>query len=411
MNQILGGLAMAILLAQPLHALDWPQWRGPERDGLSQEKGLLQQWPEGGPRQVWLFKETGLGYASPAIVGDHLYIMGTRAEKEFLIAINITGPKEVWAAEIGPLFREQRGDGPRGTPTVTDDRVYTLGGQGTLICVNRADGKLLWKKTMQELGGEVPHWGYTESVLVENGIVYCTPGSSSKGAVAALDAKTGDVIWQSKEFAVPAHYSSAITVDHNNTRQLIQLTEQQLAGLDAKTGKTLWTSPWPGRTAVVPTPIYHNGHVYITSGYGVGCKLVRIGRNNPEDVYENKVMKNHHGGVIRIGQHIYGYSDQVGWVCQDFMSGQEVWAEKEKLGKGAIFAADNRLYCLEEDSGVIALLEATPAAYKEHGRFTLSPQSDQRSRRGKVWTHPVVANGKLYLRDQELLFCFDVKAN
>ena len=403
-------LTAAFVCAQ-LHAADWPQWRGPGRDAVSQEKGLLQQWPDGGPKRVWLFQETGLGYAGPAVVGDTLFIMGTRENNEYLIAIDIKGPKELWAAEIGPVFRERRGDGPRGTPTVTADRVYTLGGQGTLICANRADGKIIWKKTMQELGGSVPNWGYTESVLVDDGKVYCTPGSRDQGAVAALDEKTGEVVWQSKDFAVPAHYTSMIVENHNGTRQVIQLTESLLGGVNAKDGKTLWTSRWPGRTAVVPTPIYHNGYVYVTSGYGVGCKLVKIGNNNPEDVYENKVMKNHHGGVVRIGKHIYGYSDQIGWVCQDFMTGEEVWAEEGKLDKGAIIAADNRLYCVGEDSGTVVLLAASPDGYKEHGRFTLSPQSEQRARQGKVWTHPVVANGKLYLRDQELLYCFDVKAN
>ena len=370
----------------------------------------MQEWPENGPKRVWLFENAGIGYSGPAVVDGKLYIMGARNGTEYLLALDAEKGEELWAAEIGELLKNDWGDGPRGTPSVSGDRVYTLGGQGTLVCASLADGKIIWKKNMKEFGGEVPNWGYTESVLVENGRVYCTPGGD-KGALIALDVKTGELVWQSKDFAVPAHYSSIISADHNGTRQLIQLTEKKLAGIKAADGSVLWTSDWPGRTAVIPTPIYHDGHVYITTGYGVGCKLVKIGNNNPQDVYENKVMKNHHGGVVLVDGHIYGHSDGVGWVCQNFMSGDEVWAEEEKLKKGAVSAADGRLYCLEEDSGTVALIEPSPEGYKEHGRFTLQPQSSQRSRRGKIWTHPVIADGKLYLRDQELLFCFDIKGS
>lgn len=387
---------------------DWPQWRGPGRDDVSKEKGLLQSWPEGGPERVWLFEKAGLGYGGPAIADGKLYIMGARGGTEFLIALDANEGRELWTAEIGPLYRNRWGDGPRGTPAADGDRVYTLGGQGALICARTSDGQVLWKKTMSDLGGEVPGWGYTESVLVQDGKVYCTPGGE-EGAIAALDKMTGEVVWQSKEFTEGAQYSSIIPADHNGTRQLIQLTMNDLVGIRAEDGKLLWKSDWPGRTAVIPTPIYHDGHVYITSGYGVGCKLVKIGENGPEEIYDNNVMKNHHGGVLLLDGKVYGHSDGVGWVCQDFMSGEEVWSEKGKLGKGAVTYADNRLYCLEEDSGTVALLEASPEGYKEHGRLTLEPQSEQRSRSGRIWTHPVVSNGKLYLRDQEYLFCFDVK--
>ena len=406
----LAGWATLVALMMQTEAADWPQWLGPNRDGISPEKGLMQEWPENGPKRVWLFENAGIGYSGPAVVDGKLYIMGARNGTEYLLALDAEKGEELWAAEIGELLKNDWGDGPRGTPSVSGDRVYTLGGQGTLVCASLADGKIIWKKNMKEFGGEVPNWGYTESVLVENGRVYCTPGGD-KGALIALDVKTGELVWQSKDFAVPAHYSSIISADHNGTRQLIQLTEKKLAGIKAADGSVLWTSDWPGRTAVIPTPIYHDGHVYITTGYGVGCKLVKIGNNNPQDVYENKVMKNHHGGVVLVDGHIYGHSDGVGWVCQNFMSGDEVWAEEEKLKKGAVSAADGRLYCLEEDSGTVALIEPSPEGYKEHGRFTLQPQSSQRSRRGKIWTHPVIADGKLYLRDQELLFCFDIKGS
>ncbi|HTG46003.1 MAG TPA: PQQ-binding-like beta-propeller repeat protein, partial [Verrucomicrobiae bacterium] len=250
-------------------------------------------------------------------------------------------------------------------------------------------------------------WGYTESVLVNGENVYCTPGGK-KGAIAALDTATGEVKWQSTEFTDGAQYASMASSEINGTRQVIQLTMNSLVGIDSKNGKLLWKSEFPGRTAVIPSPVVQGNEVYITAGYGAGCKLVRIGaKNKVEEVYENKVMKNHHGGVVLVGGHIYGYSDGPGWVCQKFTSGEEVWASK-KLGKGAVTSAGGRLYCLEEDSGTVVLIEPSTTGWKEHGRFKLQAQSSQRSSSGKVWTHPVIANGKLYLRDQELLSCYDV---
>lgn len=395
------------LLTGNVMALDWPQWEGPDRNNVSKETGLLKQWPEGGPKRAWLFQNTGLGYGGPAVAGEHLLILGARGDKEFLIAVNTAKGEEAWSSEAGPILHNGWGDGPRGTPAISGEQVYALSGQGHLICANLADGKVVWKTTMQELGGEIPGWGYTESVYVDDQNVYCTPGGK-QGAIAALDKKTGKVVWQSKDFTANAQYSSIVPATVDGTRELIQLTMNDLVGVAEKDGALLWKSPWPqGRTAVIPTPVYHDGYVYITAGYGAGCKLVKISGNKPETVYENKVMKNHHGGVVLVDGHIYGYSDGPGWICQDFMTGKEVWSAK-KLGKGAVTAVDGMLYCLEEDSGTVALVEASPSGWNEHGRFKLEPQSEKRNPQGKIWTHPVIANGKLYLRDQEILYCFEI---
>jgi len=409
------------LIIHEVAANDWPQWRGPDRTDISKETGVLKQWPEGGPKQVWLNKDAGLGYSGFSIVAGKLFTMGARGGTEFLIALDANTGKQLWCAEIGALLTNNWGDGPRGTPTVEADRVYALGGQGTLVCCDTAGGKLIWKKTMQELGGKAPSWGYTESPLVDGKLVVCTPGGA-QGAVAALDKMTGTVVWQSKEFTDPAQYSSLIAVNHNGARQYIQLTMQSVAGVAAADGKLLWRSDWPGKVAVIPTPIFRDGCVYVASGYKVGCKQVKVAADNKvSDVYVNTVMVNHHGGVVLVGDHLYGYSDGTGgpsggsgWVCQNFKTGEQVWVEK-KLGKGAVgCCTEGLLYCLEESNGKnpasVVLIEASPKGWKEHGRFTLDPQTAQRSPKGRIWTHPVVANGKLYLRDQELIFCFDVKA-
>ena len=402
--------ALTCIALTRAHAHDWPQWRGPDRTDVSKETGLLKSWPEGGPKRVWLSDKAGLGYAGPAIANGKLFTMGVRDGAEHLIALDVKDGKELWSAKIGDVLKNNWGDGPRGTPTVDGDRVYALGGQGSLIAANVSDGKVAWEKTMRGFGGKTPGWGYTESVLVDGDKVLCTPGGQ-KGAIVALNKKSGALLWQSADFTDGAQYSSIIAADHNGSRQYIQLTMQHIVGLSANDGKVLWTSDFPGRTAVIPTPIFHDGHVYVTAGYGVGCKLVKVGPSNQvSDVYFNKVMKNHHGGAILVDGHVYGHSDGSGWVCQNFKTGEEVWAEKSKLGKGAMAYADGRFYCLAENNGTIALIEASSKGWNEHGRFKLEAQSSQRNPQGRIWTHPVISNGRLYLRDQELLSCYDIKA-
>jgi outer membrane protein assembly factor BamB len=388
---------------------DWPQWRGPDRTDVSKETGLLKKWPAEGPKRVWLYENAGNGYSGPAIAHGKYFTIGTRDGNECVLALDANTGKELWVAKIGGELDNRWGSGPRGTPTVDGDRVYAMSGKGDLACINIADGKVVWTASMTALGGKIQTWGYTESVLVDGDKVVCTPGGS-KGALAALNKADGKEIWRSTDFTDDAQYASIIPADINGQRQYIQLTMQHLVGISAKDGKKLWSSDWPGRTAVIPTPIYRDSHVYISSGYGVGCKLVKIeAGNKATTVYENKVMKNHHGGVILVGDHLYGYSDGSGWMCQDFKSGDEVWAERNKLGKGAIACADGMLYCLDEGSGTVVLIEASPKGWSEHGRFKLDPQTKIRSPQGRIWTHPVISNGKLYLRDQDLIYCYDVK--
>ncbi len=403
-------LVLGLLAAAPLAraANDWPQWRGPDRNDVSKETGLLKAWPEGGPKRVWMFENAGQGYSGPAMAGGKLFTIGTRDNREVLLALDAATGKERWVAPLSGVLKNGWGDGPRGTPTVDGGMVYALSGEGSLVCVQVADGKKVWEKTMSSFGGKKPGWGFTESPLVDGGKVLCTPGGA-KGAIVALDKKTGNVLWQSAEFTDGAQYASIIAADVKGVRQYIQLTMQSIVGLDATDGKVLWKSPFPGQTAVIPTPIYRDGQVYVTAGYSVGCKSLKIvGGAEPETLYENKVMKNHHGGAILVGDYIYGHSDGGGWVCQNFKTGEEVWSEK-KLGKGAIACADGMLYCLDESKGTVALIEASPDGWKEHGRFTLSPQTKIRNPEGRIWTHPVISNGKLYLRDQDLIYCFDVK--
>ena len=373
------------------------------------EKGLLQDWPEGGPKKMWTVNDAGLGYSGVTVQAGSLYTMGAFDKKEMLLAYNSSSGEKLWEVHVGELLTNGWGDGPRMSPTISNGKIYALGARGNLLCVLAKNGKQVWKKSLvDDLGGKVPGWGYTESVLVDQGKVICTPGGKD-GAIAALDADSGRTIWRTKSFTDGAQYSSPISIMHQGKKQYVQLVMKNIVGIDPGNGSVLWKSKWPGKVAVIPTPIFSNGHVYVTSGYGVGCKLVKLGDNYPTNVYENKVMKNHHGGVIKVGEHLYGYSDGVGWACQDFKTGELIWNEKKALGKGAIAYADNRLYCQGEGDGRLILIDASPSGWKTHGEFTISPQTKKRNPKGRIWTHPVICDGKLYLRDQEYILCYNIK--
>ncbi len=390
---------------------DWPQWRGPNRDDISVETGLLQEWPEGGPRLRWRCQDAGDGYSGFSVVGDRLYTMGADENTEFALCLNADTGAEIWRQTVAnERFKNGWGDGPRGTPSISGNRVFVLTANGTLACLATSDGSVQWTRSLTEMGGSIPGWGYSESVLVDGNQVVCTPGGSD-GALVAVDIESGDINWRSTLFTEPAHYSSIIIADHPDKRHYVQLTEKAFVGIDPQDGGVLWQQSWLGRTAVIPTPIYHDNKVYVTSGYGVGSTLVDISDlENPRELWLNKVMKNHHGGVILVDGHFYGYSDGVGWVCQDMETGKAVWSEKKQLGKGAIGYADGHFYLVAEDSGEVVLIEASAEGWNEHGRFKLEPQSGHRSPRGKIWVHPVISGGRLYLRDQEMIYCFDIQS-
>jgi len=408
---------LGLLLAGVAAANDWPQWRGPDRTDVSKETGLLKTWPKDGPKLLWTYRDAGIGYAGMAVVGDHLYTMGAWDGKEYVFAIDLKTQKRAWATEIGPMLTNGYGDGPRGTPTVEGEALYALSGQGNVVCL-KTDGQKVWTRSMvKDLGGSVPGWGYTESPLVDGDQVVVTPGGR-KGTLAALNKKTGDILWQSKDLTDPAHYSSIVVGHIGGVKQYVQMTAKSVAGVSAD-GKLLWRHERNGKTAAIPTPIVKDNYVYVTSGYGVGCNLYKITAGDAasgfkaEEVYADaKTMENKHGGVLLVGDYLYGYSDSSrgGWVCQEFLTGKVVW-NNPGVGKGSVTCADGMLYCYAERNGEVGLVEASPAGYKDHGTFRIPEQTKIRSSRGGIWTHPTVANGKLYLRDQDLIFCYDVASS
>lgn len=397
-------------------AADWPQWRGPNRDDVSRETGLLKSWPTTGPRLIGTFSEAGIGYSAVSVVGERFYTMGADDDKEYMHAVDIKSLKKLWSAEVGPRYKNNWGNGPRSTPTVDGGMVYSLGGMGDLVCVKSDTGEKVWPKSLsQDLGGSLPGWGYSESVLVDGDQVTCTPGGG-KGAMAALNKKTGEVIWRSEKFTDGAQYSSPVLANFGGVKQYVQMTGQSVVGINAKDGSLLWKVAKQNRTAAVPTVNVKGDMVYATSGYNAGCALIKLEGTGADlkatEVYANKNMVNQHGGVLVVGEHIYGHSDGKGWICQDLKTGEIAWQDR-KFGKGSVTFADGFLYCYAEDNGSVALVEANPKAWTEKGRFTIPlrtkiPHPPNRKSGNHVWAHPVVSNGKLFLRDQENIFVYDV---
>ena len=402
-----------VLLDSVARSEDWPSWRGPNRDDISSEKGLLKSWPEGGPEKLWTSKDAGLGYSGFSIANGVLFTMGAdgtaEESNEFVIALKAESGEKIWQTNVGQYLDNGWGGGPRSTPTISGDLLVAISGKGDVVCLSVKDGAEKWRASLTGLGGTIPSWGFCESALIDGDRVLVTPGGAN-GTIACFNLQTGEKIWQSSEITDPANYSSIITVDHFGKRQYIQLTGQKVFGLDGD-GKLLWQHDFPGRVAVVPTPIYKDGQVFVTAGYGAGCLLVNItGNNKVEKIYDNKVMKNHHGGVLLSGDYLYGHSDDNGIICQNFNTGELVWSDKKKNGsKGAVAYADGMLYCLSEENGDCFLVEASSTEYKEVGRFKMEPQTTQRNPQGRVWTHPVISNGRLYLRDQDVICCYKIK--
>jgi len=407
-------LFLLVCLPASAVAADWPQWRGPDRNDISRETGLLKDWPTDGPKLLWTYEDAGKGYSGPAVVGDKYLALGADNTSDFVLCLDATNGKKLWQTTIGARVNNspQYGEGPRCTPTVDGDRVYVLGDQGNLVCLELAGGKKVWEKSLtKDLGGSQPRWDYTESPLVDGDKVVVTPGGP-KGAIAALDKKNGEVLWRSKGFTDSAEYESLMIGNAGGVKQYVQMTAASVAGVAADDGRLLWRFERKARITV-PSVILKDDFVFATSGYNVGCNLIKVTRDgdkfHADQVYASPNMTNHHGGVVLVGDHLYGYSDKGGWVCLEFKTGKVAWSENRKLDKGSLTCVDGMLYLYGQKDGTCVLIEASPTGWKEHGRFTIPKQTSIRAKSGGVWTHPVVANGRLYLRDQDLIFAFDVK--
>ncbi len=394
---------------------NWAQWRGPQRDGKSPEKGLLQSWPEDGPPLVWEVDGLGSGYSSVSIADNRIFTLGRGDDSEHLIALSVKDGAELWSIPFG------EGKHSNGTPTVVGEYVYAIGLKGDLICAEAATGKTVWSKRFsKDFGGKMMSgWGFSESPLIDGDRLLCTPGAND-AMIVALDRKTGDEIWRAE---VPelgrrgrdgAGYSSIVVSEGAGVKQYIQLTGRGLISIRASDGKFLWSyNAIANGTANIPTPIVAGDQVFCSTGYGTGAALLKLAKDGDgvkaEEQYFLKAgtFENHHGGMILLDGHVYaGAKHNNGFpTCIDLESGEIVWGGKLRgpgTGSAAITYADGNLI-FRYQNGVVALIEATTDEYRLKGQFTPVFQ------KGPSWAHPVVAGGKLYLREQNKLMCYDLK--
>ncbi|HVK14979.1 MAG TPA: PQQ-binding-like beta-propeller repeat protein [Gemmataceae bacterium] len=429
-------LLVLLLFSPVVHGADWPQYRGPNRDGVSTEPGLFKTWPADGPKRAWMIDTLGEGFSGPAVVGDGVFILGTADGQEVALRLNARTGKVLWKTAVGPVFKNSYGNGPRSTPTVAGDTVFALGSGGMLYALDAATGKSRWQVHLRtDLAGKLMKgniidvdWGFSESPLVDKDRVIVTPGGKD-GTLAALDRATGKVVWRSKELVDNGSYASLGRAEIAGVAQYVVLTggieksiglllkePPKLAGVAAADGKLLWSfAPNYGGAALAVTPIWTADGAYCSLPYGAGCARVTVQNDNgkwqAKKAFANKVMKNYHGGVVRVGDALYGFSEGTGWVAQDWKTGDELWSHKGTPGKGSLVAVGDSLILVTEDGGVF-LADASPKGWNDRGKFRLPDVSPARKANGQIGVHtpPVVANGRLYVRDQELLSCYEVGA-
>lgn len=406
-------IATTAFAAKPAH--EWPSWRGPNRDGISKETGLLDKWTGDGPKLAWSVKGLGRGYSSVAIAGGKIFTMGSMREGTMLVALDLKNGKQLWKQKVGS-------GSPNCTPTVDGDYVYALGRSGDFLCAKTSDGSVVWRKNYRkDFGGRMMSgWGYSESPLVDGDKLICTPGAGD-AMIVALDKKTGKTLWKAglpgdvgRRGRDGAAYSSVVISNGGGVKQYIQLTGRGLISVDAKTGKTLWTyNRIANGTANIPTPLVKGDLVFCSTGYGTGAALLKIvkkgGSVDVEEQYflDRRKLQNHHGGMILVGDYVYcGHGHNQGYpICIELKTGKVQWGGGRTRGAGtgsaAVVYADGHLY-FRYENGVMALIEATPKEYRLKGSFKLA------SINGRSWPHPAIYDGKLYLRDQGTLMCYEI---
>jgi len=403
--------ATASSVGRPAADSQWSQWRGASRDGKSSETGLLDSWPSNGPPLEWNVAGLGEGYSTPSVSGREIFVLGTRGNQELLFCLSLADGSLRWSSPMGQKAGGGGYPGPRGTPTVDGQFVYAIGSDGTLVAVDRGSGRPKWRKNLKrDFAGQHGHWDYAESPLVDGDKLICTPGGPT-ATIVALNKTTGAVMWRGSAAELGGDYSTAsyaspIATQFGSAVQYVAFLNGGVVGFDGKTGRALWHYDAPANnTANCSTPIAADGAVFAASGYGVGGGKVTVRgagmRWNVTEDYFVRQFQNHHGGFVLVDGFLYGTNNSA-LMCVDWESGQIRWRDRS-VGKGSTSYADGHLY-VRGERGDVALVQATPDAYVEKGQFRQPDRSDK-----NAWPHPVISNGKLILRDQDRLLCFDIR--
>ena len=415
----------AVALAGPAAAADWPQWRGADRDGRSAETGLLAEWPEGGPPLAWKASELGGGYSSVSVSGERIFTMGDLGDGQYVMALSRADGKQLWKTRVGETHEDQY-LGPRSTPTVDGDHIYVVSTDGDVVCLAAASGDKVWSRSLPEQFGGVLmkamgtyDWKFAESPLVDGDRVVVTPGAND-AAVIALNKTDDEELWRT---VIPelgeaggdgAGYSSVVVSEAGGIRQYVQLIGRGLIGVEAASGRFLWGyNRVANDVANISTPLVQGDLIFASTGYGTGAALLRLAADGDgiraEEVYflDADTFQNHHGGLILHDGHVYtGTGHNKGFpLAVEMTTGEVAWGPIRNEGENsaAVTYADGRLY-MRYQNGLMILVEATPEEYREHGSFMI-PEVEKES-----WSHPVVAGGKLYLREQDNLWVYDVGA-
>lgn len=390
-------------------AADFTSFRGPNRDNVSTETGLLKRWPANGPQLQWTARGLGEGFSTISVARGRGFTMGaSKNNGESVHALNLSDGSLVWSTRISGAFGASSGNGPRGTPAIDGDRLYAMGLAGDLACLNIESGKVLWQKNvLKTFKASRPGWSICESVLIDGEKLICTPGGNG-ATMVALDKLTGDELWRSATPGNPrAGYASPIIATVGGVKQYINFTSRSVIGVRASDGRFLWDNSGSANgTANCSSPLTYKNMIFSASGYGRGGAMLQLtsqdGLTSAKQVYHTRNMKNHHGGMVILDGYLYGYNDGGGLTCLELKTGQVAWKNRS-VGKGAVAYADGHIY-LRSEAGPVALVVASPKSYVERGRFKQPNRSGRRA-----WPHPVIADGRLFLRDQDLLLAYDLK--
>jgi len=405
-------ILLTIVLSSPIYAADWMQWRGPNHDGVSPETGLLQSWPEGGPKLLWQSDTLGVGYSNIVFHDGKIFSMGDNKDACYLLALDAKNGDGLWAIKVGKAGGNY--EGPRCTPATDGKLVFAIGQFGDFVCAD-VDGKLFWSVNVAEkYGGKfMSNWNFSMSPIIDENRVVLPIGGNGGTVIAFEKSLEGPkVLWQSKEFTEEAAYTSVVPMTFGGKKQYVVLTAERIAGLDPENGKVLWQAPYPGRTAVCSDPVYvmdgeDTCYIMAACAYNVGAYgykvTIKDGNFAAEEIYSDQSMQSHHGGIVQLGGLFYLLTQRE-LVCVDPKTGKTLWKNRS-VGKGSVFSVDGKLIARSESgAGTIALIEPSPEGYKEISRFDQPDRTKNNS-----WTYPVVFEGKLYLRDQHLLFCYELK--